>query len=165
MNRKQKVAVVVGVVVVVLLGLAGVALALLLDHLRSDPTHRAHFQVAVFDSEVGMYRAKHGRLPADLQALTDPGTFVEPAYPEGIPNDPWGNPYAYEVLSDTEYRLYSRGEDGQERTEDDVEWRPEPISREAARAIDPWKTLVVALVATLALTVAAVFLLRDRKAG
>jgi general secretion pathway protein G len=163
MNRKQKIAIAVGVVVTVPLGLALLALAIFVDRLRSDPILQAHFQVAVFDSQVGLYRAKHGRLPADLQALADPGTFVEPAYPEGVPNDPWGNPYEYDVLSDTEYQVFSRGEDGQESTEDDVAWRPEPVTTEAARPSDPVKTLVVALVATVVLTLAAVVVLKERK--
>jgi len=165
MNLKQKVAVVAGAVVIGLLGLALVAWALLVDHLRSDPTHHAYFQVAVFDTQLGLYRARHGRLPPGLQALADPGTFAKPAYPEGIPNDPWGNRYEYEVLSDTEYQLFSRGEDGQGGTEDDVVLRPKQNTREAARAVDPVKALVVAMVATLALTVAAVVVLRERKAG
>lgn len=165
-NRKQKIAIVVGAVVMLVIGLP---LAMLVLDVVRTPPFQAHYQVAIFDGCIWLYRVKHERLPPNLQSLIDTRLLTGEDYAEGIPNDPWGNPYVYTILSDTEYRIFSRGEDGQEGTEDDVVWSPEENAVGAtglegdSSALDAGTVLVIALATVLVLTVAAVLVLKERK--
>lgn len=176
MNRKQKVAVVVGAVVIVLLALALVTWLLPdeLGILRLSDEGQAHFHVAILDACIRMYRVKHERLPPDLHALIETGLLTGEDYIHGIPKDPWGNTCEYEILYDTKYRVLSHGKDGQAGTEDDVVLPLEKSAIEAMNGAGQGEglvltkaqltlVLVIALVLALALTVAAVIVLRERK--
>ena len=55
---------------------------------------------------VKLYRLKHGRLPASLEAIADGFEYGE------IPEDPWGNPYHYVVKAEGAFDIVSLGADG-----------------------------------------------------
>ena len=82
----------------------------------------ARTQVWIFSMGINHYYENHGRLPSTLHVLAEEDLLTGETYMESIPEDPWGNPYQYAALSDTEYRILSRGEDGREGTADDVVW-------------------------------------------
>ena len=55
-------------------------------------------------------------LPESLEDLTEGD---QPLTKE-IPTDPWGNPYVYRKIDETEFEIFSVGPDGVEGTDDDV---------------------------------------------
>ena len=55
--------------------------------------------------------------PADLK---NPAKWRGPYADDTIPNDPWGNPYQYELLNADVYRISSWGSDGVNGTDDDI---------------------------------------------
>lgn len=85
----------------------------------------ARAQMSNFGAAIASYREKHGVLPPSLQVLSEADPRSGEAYIERIPKDPWGSPYEYGILSDTECRILSRGEDCRAGTRDDMVWPSE----------------------------------------
>jgi len=80
----------------------------------------ARSDLELWHNAVSAFANRYGRVPdpeegdldhARFQVLLPPGFSVE---------DPWGNPYHYERLTDHAFRVYSAGPDGQPGTEDDI---------------------------------------------
>src|SRR5688500_15058983 len=81
----------------------------------------ARAQAHELAQSVQLYRLEKGKLPSTgdgLAVLTTPPPIVEK-----LPNDPWGNPFAYVVpgtRNPHSFDIASRGPDGLEGTDDDV---------------------------------------------
>ena len=81
-------------------------------------TEQARFSRSLQDIQsyfgaVDLYALDHNdKLPASLQEL-------EGRYVRTVKNDPWGNPYIYEVKGNN-YNVYSAGADGVKGNADDV---------------------------------------------
>ncbi|HEU4851510.1 MAG TPA: type II secretion system major pseudopilin GspG [Telluria sp.] len=82
----------------------------------------AKAQIESFEKSLDTYRLDVGRYPTTeegLQALTTaPQTagakWNGPYLKKGVPQDPWGNPYAYRAPGTTgDYEIVSLGKDGQ----------------------------------------------------
>jgi general secretion pathway protein G len=82
----------------------------------------AKAQIESFEKSLDTYRLDVGRYPTTeegLQALTTApqtaGTkWNGPYLKKGVPQDPWGNPYAYRAPGTTgDYEIVSLGKDGQ----------------------------------------------------
>jgi general secretion pathway protein G len=70
--------------------------------------------------QVRMYRAKVGKLPQSLEALTEKNDKGF-SYLEELPKDPWGNDYTLmEGNGPQDWEVLSAGPDGSMNTEDDV---------------------------------------------
>ena len=93
----------------------------------------ARTQINMLKSSLNAFRLHVGSYPnttQGLMALLDPPADLKNPtkwrgpYVEGeIPEDPWGNPYQYELLSADVYRIWSWGADGVSGTEDDISSR------------------------------------------
>lgn len=68
---------------------------------------------------VEMYRIMHNGLPGALSDLEREVNGLG-AITQGVPNDPWGNPYVYDQTSEDAFTLFSVGPDGVSGTEDDI---------------------------------------------
>jgi general secretion pathway protein G len=92
--------------------------------------HIATGQISTLCSAVNMYRIHVGELPRDLEDLillpsdlSDPTKWAGPYLEDDrLPDDPWNNPYHYEVLDPftDRYRIWSKGTDMLPRTKDDI---------------------------------------------
>jgi general secretion pathway protein G len=93
---------------------------------QTDNTKKqaAWTQISVFKTAIAQFDMEVGRLPKDLAELVYegdsnwPGPFLDS---EELPNDPWGQPYRYE-LRGKRIRITSGGPDGQLGTTDDL-WK------------------------------------------
>lgn len=72
-----------------------------------------------FAQAIRNYQLVRRKLPGTLNELTRTDTPSGYPYIDGIPDDPWGNPYDYRVLGAERFEIYSNGEDGMPDTEDD----------------------------------------------
>ncbi len=70
--------------------------------------------LASLESAIAAYIAKYGKTPENL---IDIKSFLRSAYED---LDGWGNPFKYERISDSKFRLISAGEDKTFNTEDDI---------------------------------------------
>ncbi len=96
----------------------------------SSKKKAAQAQVNALEMPLDVYQAAMGEYPRTeqgLQALrqpppdlVDPSKWEGPYLKKDIPPDPWGNAYIYELLSPSQYRIYSAGPDGQPGTDDDI---------------------------------------------
>ena len=93
----------------------------------------AKTQIRMFDQAIGMYRLDVGKFPSGdqgLQALrTQPpdapaNKWRGPYIAVDVPMDPWGNPYRYQEITDSEnqpsFEVTSDGPDGVNGTSDDI---------------------------------------------
>jgi len=82
---------------------------------RGQANHATQMAIC---SGIADYRDKVGEFPKSLSDLIDKGnrSFLKVDY---IPNDPWGNPYRYEV-TEQKARITSDGPDKMAGTQDDV---------------------------------------------
>lgn len=92
---------------------------------------RARMDITTLRARVQEFEMHVGRLPTQEEGLgaliTAPtglpegkwkGPYIDQAT---VPNDPWGRPYVYRVVSEQNtFDIFSSGSDGQEETEDDV---------------------------------------------
>jgi general secretion pathway protein G len=119
--------------VIVIIGvLASVVVASLSGRTKDARIARAKADIAgslplaldVFEQDVGRYPTAEEGLNA---LVTNPNVpnWRGPYLKTGLKPDPWGNPYVYEVQSNTDgaptYRLRSNGPDGRPGSEDDIE--------------------------------------------
>ncbi|MGE0282447.1 MAG: type II secretion system major pseudopilin GspG [Rhodospirillaceae bacterium] len=71
--------------------------------------------------DIGRYPTKEEGLGMLVNAPADERVARKwrgPYLSEGLPQDPWGNPYVYEPISSTSVALYSLGADGEPGGED-----------------------------------------------
>lgn len=90
----------------------------------------ASAQVSALETQLDIYQLDLGNYPQSQQGLAalrtappdlaDPSKWQGPYAKKDIPPDPWGNQYIYELISPTQYKVYSAGPDGQPNTEDDI---------------------------------------------
>ena len=90
----------------------------------------AKTQINSFESQLEFYRLHVGSYPSTnqgLQALREapldlanPLKWKGPYADDEIPLDPWDNEYLYELMSPTQFRIWSFGPDLTEQTDDDI---------------------------------------------
>ena len=98
--------------------------------LAGSKVKAAKAQLSAFEQQIDIYQLDVGVYPTaqqGLQALrtappdlADPSKWLGPYARKDIPPDPWGNQYYYELVTPTQYKLYSAGPDGTTNTADDV---------------------------------------------
>ena len=99
-----------------LIGLVGPRVMGMFDKAKTDT---ARIQISNLANAANMYKLDVGRAPTSaegLQALvTRPGSapgWRGPYLQEGVPNDPWGQPYHYESPGrHSEFDIYTYGAD------------------------------------------------------
>ena len=90
----------------------------------------AKTQISIFGTSLDMFEVDNGYYPKGEEGLTalveepsDSKTWKGPYLKQGIPTDPWGQPYVYECPgkhNNKGYDLMCPGPDGQTGTEDDI---------------------------------------------
>jgi len=90
----------------------------------------ANAQLSAFVRQIACYQLDLGLLPNTKQGLgslriapsdlPDESKWCGPYAENDIPLDPWGHQYIYELLTPTEFKIYSTGPDGEACTADDV---------------------------------------------
>ena len=99
--------------------------------LAGSKVKAARTQLSAFEQAIDIYQLDIGTYPTTQQGLQalrvappdlpDPSKWTAPYLKKDIPPDPWGSPYGYELLSPTQYRVFSAGPDGATKTNDDIE--------------------------------------------
>ncbi|ABB14182.1 type II secretion system protein GspG [Carboxydothermus hydrogenoformans] len=108
-------------VVVIIIGiLAAIALPNFYKQADKAKVGRAKSELAQMRSILITYKSEYNKLPDDFTALLKDNGFSN-----GIPNDPWGNPYDYQAGNpstgpNANFLVYSKGADGQPSTGDEV---------------------------------------------
>lgn len=110
------------VVIVILGGLIAIVGPNVFRALSESDVSRAKTQMANFGSAIGMYIVSNRKLPSTLDELTEVDEQTGEAFIDTIPLDPWGNAYELKPLGRRKFQIVSYGEDGQEGTEDDINW-------------------------------------------
>lgn len=109
-------------VMVIISILAGAVAFSVQGRSRQASETRVKSDLGVYQRAIEAYGLEHNdKYPKTLDdlAVADPKTGIK--YIEKIKNDPWRNPYVYNVPGKAnKYDLYSRGVDGQSGTEDDI---------------------------------------------
>lgn len=98
--------------------------------LAGSKVRAAQTQLTAFEQQIDIYQLDVGVYPTTQQGLgalrvappdlADPSKWQGPYARKDIPKDPWQQDYHYELLSPTQYKLYSSGPDGTPNTADDV---------------------------------------------
>jgi len=80
----------------------------------SSRVQAAQSQIKMIETALDTYRLDTGRYPESLDKLVTSSEvgWAGPYYPKGIPKDPWGRDYKYELSDLTGYVLISLGADG-----------------------------------------------------
>lgn len=115
-------------VLVILATLAAVVIPKFAGRSRQARETAAKAQIANLEVAIDAFEVDVGRYPRTLEELItppadNPQDWRGPYLKKGIPLDPWGNPYVYEMpgrhLPDS-YDLTSPGPDGRLGNEDDI---------------------------------------------
>ncbi len=115
------------VVLVIVMGLAGIVTVNVVRHQAESRVQTAKLQIGQLEQALQTYYLDHGRYPTQAQGLAAlverPTTAPIPAdYPEGgylarprLPQDPWGNPYIYLIPGrrGEPFEIISYGSDGE----------------------------------------------------
>ncbi len=98
--------------------------------LAGSKVSAAKTQLNAFEQQIDIYQLNVGVYPTTQQGLAalrvappdlaDPTKWTGPYAKKDIPLDPWQQPYQYELLSPTQYKISSAGPDGTPGTGDDV---------------------------------------------
>ena len=112
-------------VVITLIGLVTAAIGVaVMGQLGKGQADSARNQAYEIGKSLELYRLNNGRYPTTaegLQALVTPPKG-KPLM-DSLPKDPWGNDYIYTIPGQknaSKYDIRSKGQDGQEATEDDT---------------------------------------------
>jgi general secretion pathway protein G len=117
-------------VLVILSVLAAIAVPRFTGHSKEARITAARLEIRNIETALDMFEISAGRYPTSdegLLALVEQPSGVEnwrPAFEHGVPDDPWGNVYAYRCPGQHNtigFDLYSLGPDGQEGTDDDID--------------------------------------------
>jgi general secretion pathway protein G len=132
------------VVLVIMAMLAGLVVPNLMGRVDTSKVTAADTQVRMLKSALDTLRLDIGRYPTKEEGLgvleTAPKDeraarkWQGPYLSEGMPLDPWGNPYQYNPASATNITLYSYGADGQpggEGIDADVGFLPRTVDASA----------------------------------
>ena len=79
-------------------------------------TETAEIDIRRLTEMVNTYYIRNGELPEGLEALISGSARLL----EEVPEDPWGSEYVYEVLGERDFKIFSKGPDGEAETERDV---------------------------------------------
>ncbi len=115
------------VVMVIIMGLAGIVTVNVVRHVSESRVNTAILQIGVLEQALYAFYADHGRFPTQeqgLEALVQRPTRppVPRDFPEGgylgrnrIPVDPWGNEYIFLIpgRSGERFEIISYGSDGE----------------------------------------------------
>lgn len=115
------------VVLVIVMGLAGIVTVNVVRHQSESRVQTAELQIGKLEQALQTYYLDHGRYPTQAQGLRAlverPTTAPVPAeYPEGgylarprLPQDPWGNPFIYLIPGrrGEPFEIISYGSDGE----------------------------------------------------
>ena len=117
------------VVIIILAILAAVVIPKVIGRTEDARAAKALADVSTIDSTLDQYKLDVGAYPSGDQGLNALVTNVSnspkwngPYLKNGLPADPWGNPYRYKSPGEhsQDYDIYSVGPDGQENTQDDI---------------------------------------------
>lgn len=119
------------VVVIIISMVAGIVGVQVFGRLKDAQKSTARTQMKSIADALELYKLSNRQYPSTaegLQALAAPKGGSEP-FMANIPQDPWGNDYVY-IFPGTHnpkgFDLYSKGSDGAEGGEDDVNnWDPQ----------------------------------------
>jgi len=93
---------------------AGIFGVLMVKRHRSAQDHETRVQLSKVATQLERYKQQHSaELPEELSAVLG-------AELGQLPNDGWGQAFVYRKLNDTEHKLFSKGPDRRENTEDDI---------------------------------------------
>ena len=115
------------VVLVIVMGLAGIVTVNVVRHQTESKVKTAQLQISQFEQALQSYHLDHGRYPTQAQglaALVGRPTVapIPDRYPEGgylartrLPPDPWGNEYIYlsPGRQGQPFEIISYGSDGE----------------------------------------------------
>ena len=116
------------VVIIILAILAAVVIPKVIGRTDDARIAKATSDISTFDNVLETYKLDTRSYPTSDQGLqvlvTNPGTqnWNGPYLKNGLPNDPWGNPYIFKSPGEhsPDYDVYSAGPDGQPGTGDDI---------------------------------------------
>jgi len=117
------------VVIIILAILAAVVIPRVIGRTEDARIAKAVADVSTIDGVLDQYKLDVGEYPTTdegLQALVtnvaNSDRWNGPYLKNGLPNDPWGNPYLYAFPGEhgLEYDVYSAGPDKQPGTQDDI---------------------------------------------
>ncbi len=117
------------VVIIILAILAAVVIPRVIGRTEDARIAKAVADISTIDGVLDQYKLDVGNYPSSdegLQALvTNVGNnerWNGPYLKNGLPNDPWGNPYIYQYPGEhgLEYDVYSAGPDKQPGSQDDI---------------------------------------------
>jgi general secretion pathway protein G len=113
-------------VVAILLILASLATVAISRTLKGTQAKQAKIDISTLQQAVNVYFIDNGSYPPDLNGLVVlPDGVVNaqkwngPYLEKELPNDPWGNPYLYQVNGD-QVLITSAGPDGTAGSDDDI---------------------------------------------
>jgi len=120
--------------VIIIIGvLAAMVVPRLTGRTEQAKIARSKADIAAVGVALDLFELDTGRYPASLEELLrreppsdlEPGTrWNGPYLKKGLPNDPWGRPYAYvrESQHNQDYDLSSLGHDGKPGNDDATNW-------------------------------------------
>ena len=120
--------------VIIIIGvLAAMVVPRLTGRTEQAKTARARADIAAVGLALDLYELDMGQYPDGLEELVrrEPPADVEegkwngPYLKKGLPQDPWGRPYVYNLQSEhqQDYELYSMGADGRVGNDDIGNWQ------------------------------------------
>lgn len=124
-------------VLVILVILGSLATVYIRGARESAMVDAASAQISLFKKGLDMYDLDMNGYPTTsqgLQALVEPPSdlrnpdkwtnpYLDVPLRDGqrmVPSDPWDNPYQYQLVDSSTYRIWSFGPDGVDGTEDDI---------------------------------------------
>jgi general secretion pathway protein G len=114
-------------VLVILAVLAAIVIPKMAGRSQQAKVTAAGTQIKGFETALDMFEADTGAYPKSLDALLNEPSGVQnwkgPYLKQGIPLDPWANPYSYSYPGRNNakgYDLSSMGPDGQQGGDDDI---------------------------------------------
>ncbi|MCX6359119.1 MAG: type II secretion system major pseudopilin GspG [Armatimonadetes bacterium] len=117
------------VVIIILAILAAVVIPRVINRTEDARIAKATSDISTLDNTMETYKLDTGEYPTADEGLNAFQTNVSnnpkwggPYLKNGIPQDPWGNPYIYANPGDhgNDYDIYSAGPDKQPGTNDDM---------------------------------------------
>ena len=108
-------------VVLVILGLLmAIVVPSINRHLEQARIGTAKTQMSNIGNAIMTFRMEKRRLPKSLDVLTEEDPILGEPILAVIPDDPWGAPYEYRILTRRKYEIRCLGIDGEPNTEDDL---------------------------------------------